>query len=675
MLVLKDLSLFLGGRALIDEVNWQMKPQERVALIGGNGAGKSTFMKVIAGLMEPDAGAILVPKGTSFGYLPQDGIHFRARTLYEEVVSAQQEVLQIEKQIKSLEAAMEIIQDENEQSQLMERYDVLSERFRYLGGYNLEAEVGKVLDGLGFLRADWERSCENFSGGWQMRIALARLLLQRPNWLLLDEPTNHLDLDARNWLEGYLKEYPSGILMVSHDRFFIDSLVRRCTEIYNGKLSDYEGNFSYYEVERERRYEAIEEKARRQAEEIEKIERFIDRFRYQASKASQVQSRVKQLEKIERIVLPPRPSKTMSFSFPKPPRSGREVLQITHATKHYGELCVLEDISVTVERGERLALVGVNGAGKSTLMRMMAGGEPFVGERQEGYQVKLSFFAQDQTQVLIPQHTVLQSLEEVAPYEMMPQLRTLLGCFLFQGDDVFKKISVLSGGEKSRVSLARMLMQPANLLLMDEPTNHLDMSSQQVLLQALKQYDGTIVFVSHDRFFIDQLATRIIEIKDRKTTSYLGNYEAYIEKKISLGLLEGETGVRFTTETTRSNEETNKPKAVASPTTTASKEPSGPREQRQQQYFETQQQRREFERKRRIVTDEISSIESALARKEERLAVLEVMMSESGFYEDFERSGPIIEEYDELKEEIAQAYALWEQLQETLETLDNGAAA
>ncbi|MCB9638297.1 MAG: ABC-F family ATP-binding cassette domain-containing protein [Myxococcales bacterium] len=672
MLVVKDLSLFLGGRALVDQLNWQMKPQERVALIGGNGAGKSTFMKVVAGLIEPDSGDILVPKGTSFGYLPQDGIHFRERSLYDEVVSAQQEVLRIERDLKELEAAMGTIQSDDDQSQLLERYDMLSERFRYLGGYNLESEVGRVLDGLGFTRADWERSCETFSGGWQMRIALARLLLQRPNWLLLDEPTNHLDLDARNWLEGYLKDYPSGILMVSHDRFFIDSLVRRCGEIYNGKITDYEGNFSYYEVERERRYEALEEKARRQAEEIEKIESFINRFRYQASKATQVQSRVKQLEKIERIELPPRPSRNMSFSFPKPPRSGKEVLQMQHATKHYDDLCVLEDVDVMVERGERVALVGVNGAGKSTLMRMMAGTEPFVGERQEGYQVKLSFFAQDQTQALNLQHTVLQSLEEVAPYEMMPQLRTLLGCFLFQGDDVFKKISVLSGGEKSRVALARMLMQPANLLLMDEPTNHLDMSSQQVLLQALKQYEGTVIFVSHDRFFIDQLATRVIEIQDRKTTSYLGNYEEYIQKKISLGLLEGETGVRFTTEAGKvGGDDLPKPRtAVASAST---KESSGPREQRQMQYYETQQVRREYERKRRGVMDEIASLESSLEKKEERLAELEEQMSDAGFYEDYERSAPIIAEYDELKEEIAQGYALWEELQVTLEEIEAGA--
>ena len=669
MLVVKDLSLFLGGRALLDRVNWQMKPQERVALIGGNGAGKSTLMKVLAGRMEADSGDILLPKETSFGYLPQDGITFKGQTLYKEVVSGLDELLRLEAEVKRIEEAMGATEDAEEQAQLLARYDTLTERFRHLGGYHIEAEVGRVLDGLGFKREDWEKPCESFSGGWQMRIALARLLLQRPNWLLLDEPTNHLDLDARNWLEQYLKSYPSAILMVSHDRHFIDTLVQRCTEIYNGRLTDYEGNFSYYEVERERRYEQLAEAARRQGEEIERIERFIERFRYQASKATQVQSRVKQLEKIERIELPPRPSKTMSFSFPQPPRSGREVIRLDHVTKNYGELCVLEDVDLMVERGERVALVGVNGAGKSTLMRILADREPFVGERQEGYQVKLSFFAQDQAHILTPTDTVLQSLESVAPYEMMPQLRTLLGCFLFQGDDVFKKISVLSGGEKSRVALARMLMQPANLLLLDEPTNHLDMTSQQVLLQALQRFEGTILFVSHDRFFIDQLATRIVEVNARKLTSYAGNYEAYIQRKIALGLLEGEDGVRWSTEAGSDAVQSGTLKSANKARSLSTQEDG--QSGRAGQYFQSQQQKRVEERKKRSLQQEITNLESALAMKEEQVAKMEVEMNDPGFYEDFERAEPYLAQYNQLKQEIVQGYARWEELQIALEELDH----
>ncbi|MEM1008132.1 MAG: ABC-F family ATP-binding cassette domain-containing protein, partial [Myxococcota bacterium] len=627
----------------------------------GNGAGKSTLLKVLADEQEIDQGALSVPRGTCFGYLPQEGISFKDTGLYDEVVSAQQEVLGLEEALETLQKALETAVDE-EQDALLHQYEMLSERFHHLGGYALEAEVGRVLDGLGFAREDWQKPCSAFSGGWQMRIALSKLLLQKPNWLLLDEPTNHLDLEARYWLEHYLKNYPAGILMVSHDRHFIDALAQRCAELLMGKVTDYPGNFSFYEVERERRYEALVEKARRQDEEIERLEKFIERFRYKASKASQVQSRVKQLEKMERVVLPPRPQKDISFAFPQPPRSGRDVLTMRSVHKSYGDLKVLQGVDFTLERGERVAIVGVNGAGKSTMMRIMSGQESFVGEREEGYQVQLSFFAQDQAKALDLQQTVLQSVEEEAPYEIMPKLRNLLGCFLFQGDDVFKKIAVLSGGEKSRVALLRMLMRPANLLLMDEPTNHLDMSSQQVLLQALRQYEGTVVLVSHDRYFLDQIATRVVEVKDGMAKSYLGNYTDYLQKKQAAGEVHADDGVRWTAATDKGND------VAAVKTATATSRPQG-KEHRKQQHFEREQKRREQEKKRRQYAKEVEALEAQLEQQEALADEISKQMSAAGFYEDYEKAEPIIQQYDTLKLKIASAYERWEELQELLESL------
>ena len=403
--------------------------------------------------------------------------------------------------------------------------------FRNRDGYAIEAQVGAVLDGLGFRKEDWTRRTEEFSGGWQMRLALAKLLLEKPNLLLLDEPTNHLDLEARNWLESYLSNYPFGYVLISHDRYFLDVTVSKVVELWNKRVNFYSGNYDKYLVQKAERKSQLEAAYRNQRERIEQLEAFINRFRYQATKAKQVQSRIKELEKIERIEIPPE-EHTIHFSFPQPKPSGRIVAEFKDVSKSYGSKHVFSGASFMVERGDRIALVGVNGAGKSTMIKLLAGAEPLTsGEYTLGHNVLPDYFAQDQYKELDPTARMLDDLSSAAPRAKMTELRTLLGCFLFSDDDVFKKIGVLSGGERNRYALARILLAPANFLLLDEPTNHLDMQAKDVLLQALDSYTGTVVFVSHDRYFIDKLATRIFEIEDGHVHVYPGNYEDYMWRK------------------------------------------------------------------------------------------------------------------------------------------------
>ena len=396
------------------------------------------------------------------------------------------------------------------------------------GRYTKEARVGTVIGGLAFPRADWDRPCEEFSGGWQMRIALAKLLLAKPNLLLLDEPTNHLDLEARNWLEDYLRSYPHAYIVVSHDRFFLDATVRKIVHLWNGRAHFFTGNYTKFEKQRDERISQIRAAYRNQRDRIEQLEAFINRFRYQATKAKQVQSRVKELERMDRIEIPPE-EKTIHFRFPQPPPSGRVVVELDGVAKAYGDNRVFEDVNLRVERGDRIALIGVNGAGKSTLIRILAGLEPLsAGTRKEGYRVGVVHFAQDQYRELDPEAVLLEDLVSHAPMMGESDLRSLLGCFLFTGDDVFKRIGVLSGGERNRYALARMLLQPSNLLLLDEPTNHLDLRAKDVLLRALMDFEGTIVFVSPDRYFIDRLSTKVFSVGGGEVEVYPGNYEEFL---------------------------------------------------------------------------------------------------------------------------------------------------
>ena len=523
-----------GSKVLFEDLNWVIGPEERVGLVGANGTGKSTLLKMLAGIEPPDYGSLSSAKNITTGYLPQDGMSLSGRTVLEECLSAFGPLLEIEKEMGTLTHRMAELDPKSEEyRQVTDRYHKIETEFQRCDGYSLEAQTSAVLNGLGFSRDDANRPTEEFSGGWQMRVALAKLLLSKPNVLLLDEPTNHLDLEARNWLEQYLHDYPGAFVLVSHDRYFLDVTINRILELWNKRAYFYTGNYDKYLTQKEDRRIQLESAYRNQKDRIDHLEAFINRFRYQATKAKQVQSRIKELDKIERIEIPP-DEKTIHFSFPQPPQSGRIVAEFSRVAKSYGEKHVFEDVSFTVNRGDRIALVGINGAGKSTLIKLFAGAEtPTSGEFRLGHNVQVDYFAQDQYKALDPNARLIDDLTAVAPTALSDQtrLRSLLGCFLFSDDEVFKRIGVLSGGERNRYALARMLLVPPNFLLLDEPTNHLDLRAKDVLLEALQQYHGTVVFVSHDRYFIDKLATRVFEIEHGVLQDYPGNYEDYLWQK------------------------------------------------------------------------------------------------------------------------------------------------
>jgi len=637
MLQLKNIEVDYSGRKIFSDVNWHIRPGSRIGLCGENGAGKSTLLKLLCGINISDKGDVIVAKGTTFGYLPQDGLHYEGVSLFEEVRSACADLLEMATEIEQLEAQISQSADDK----ALERYAHLQDLYSQRGGFTLEADIARVLHGLGFSEQDWQKPCEQFSGGWQMRIALARLLLQRPNLLLLDEPTNHLDLPARDWLEGYLSNYPFAVVLVSHDRYFMDQVVQRIVEVWNGEITEYPGNYTLYLKERDRRVAALRAEKQRQDEEIERIEAFINRFRYQANKASQVQSRIRQVEKIVRIKIPPQ-RKKIAFSFPQPSRGGKELLELVAAGQCYGDHQVLQGVDLTVTREERLALVGANGAGKSTLMRMLAGIEqPSEGERKEGHNLELAYFAQDQAATLKQSNTVLEEITDKSPVDMVPRLRDVLGTFLFSGDDVHKRVSVLSGGERNRLALAILLLRPANLMLLDEPTNHLDLQSKDVLLQALHNYSGTLVFVSHDRYFVDQLATRVIDVEGGHITSHYGNYADFLQTKQAEGVNQhGENRV----------EHTAKANSVGD---------NGDKDQRKKDHAK----RKEDQRQCRKLQKQLKQLEADIEKQEQENGDLELQLADPALYQDHEQFNIKSQHHAELASELEKLYQQWEQLQ------------
>src|SRR5579862_6557552 len=535
MLSLQNAGKRFGPRVLFLEASWLIRAREKTALVGANGTGKSTLMKVLAGLETLDYGDLQQTKGMSIGYLPQEGLRLTGRTVFDECLTVFDELREMEREVERLSAQMADLDHASaEYESVAERYSLLQERFHSLDGYALDAQVGTVLTGLGFGKEDWGRQTDEFSGGWQMRIALAKLLLAKPNLLLLDEPTNHLDLETRNWLEEYLRTYPFGYILISHDRYFLDVTIDRTVEIWNKRLAIYQGNYTKYLSQKDERRAQLMGAWRNQRIQIEHLEAFINRFRAQATKAKQVQSRIKELEKIERIEIPEE-EPVIHFKFPQPPPSGRMVAEAEGLGKSYGEKRVFSNARFSIERGDRVALVGVNGAGKSTLIRLLTGEEPPTeGTVRLGHNVVGEYFAQDQYKVLDPDARMLDDISRAALKVPESELRSLLACFLFSGDDVFKKLGVLSGGERNRFALARILVSPSNFLLLDEPTNHLDMRAKDVLLDAIAAFSGTVIFVSHDRYFIDRLATRVIEVENGTVASYEGNYEDYLRRKEAL---------------------------------------------------------------------------------------------------------------------------------------------
>jgi len=654
MLQIKRLGKAYRGEWLFRSLDFQINGNDRIGLVGDNGTGKSTLMKMLAGLLQADEGETTGSKDLTFGYLPQDGLFVRGRALLEETLTVFESLKAMEAEIRRLEDEMAgNCPDAPEYEKKMERYSLLTQQFQLKEGWSVEARAGAVLQGLGFTKGDMRRPCEDFSGGWQMRIALAKLLLQQPNLLLLDEPTNHLDLEARNWLEGYLQSYPHAVMLVSHDRFFLDASVNRIIEIRNHSIHFYHGNYAAFTRQREERIAQLAAAYEAQQKEIARIKAFADRFRYKATKAAQVQSRLKELERMELVEIPPE-AKPIHLKFPEGPRTGRTVLELSSVSAGYGETPVFRDLNFILEKGERVALVGPNGAGKSTLMKILAGRLPlFSGERKEGNNVVVSYFSQDQEELLSSTKTVWDEVYSVAPGYIVPQLRTMLGCFLFSGDAIEKPVSVLSGGERSRLVLCKLLFSPANCLLLDEPTNHLDIKSKDILMDALGDYGGTLVFVSHDRYFLDGLATKVLEIGNETAVVHLGDYEDYLFKKVEL-----EKAAAFAAETVASRNG-----AVAHPTSlkTAPQDEAGKKGEVRKKKVNPY--------KIKQLTDRIEKLEGSIQLHETRIAVLNQMLSSEELYRDHQLFRTTMDEHDRLEKDLGVCMAEWERLNSDLEAL------
>ena len=645
MIQLQQLHKQFADRVLLDHVTWQVGDRDRVGLCGPNGAGKTTLLRMLAGLDEADEGQIVRPNALTIGYLPQDGLTHSGRPVVEEASLALKPLLDMKAEMHTLEhrLADQTVPTE-EHDAILHRYSELEERFRMEDGYHLDLKVANVLRGLGFASEDFEKLSDHLSGGWQMRLALAKLLLGQPGLLLLDEPTNHLDLEARNWLEAYLSSYPHSVILVSHDRYFLDAVVTRITDLSLRTLTDYHCNYSQYLVQRDARLDRLREAKKRQDEEIARVQEFIDRFRYKATKAAQVQSRIKMLDKIERIDVPPE-RKRIHFQFPAAPKSGRMVFELKGARKAYGPKVVLDSVDLHIERGDRIALVGHNGAGKSTLMRLLSAEEPpDRGTRAQGHQVVTQYFAQDEATRLDPSLTAYETLASGSPDSMVPAIRNILGGFLFSGDDVYKRVTVLSGGERTRLAVARMLLQPSNTLLLDEPTNHLDLDSKEVLLDALADYGGTLVFVSHDRYFVERLATRIVEVVDGKATLYPGTYAEFLWAK--------ENGPPIA----RAD--------AARPSQKKAVEKPAPRTEisyvtRKREAAERKRRERAF----KALSTRINELEARIAECEKSIKRLEAAMAEPSFYERREQAQPMIDEHQTLMWQVGDLLSQWEMLQ------------
>jgi ATP-binding cassette subfamily F protein 3 len=632
---LEGVAKAYAGQGLFRDLDWRIAPGERIGLVGPNGAGKTTLCRILAGLEEPDAGRVSRARGATVGYLPQEVAGSVGRSVLVEALSGFAEVWQLEREMEEVAASLAALPSPT----LTAHYGELQHRFEAAGGYRLEAEGRAVLSGLGFASADLHRPLTEFSGGWRMRAALARLLLLKPTLLLLDEPTNHLDLPSLAWLEDFLAGYDGTVVVVSHDRYFLNRMVSSIAELGPEGLALYPGIYDDFLVEREAGRELREARARNQAKRIAEVERFIERFRSKATKARQVQSRIKMLERLERIELGPR-ARRIHFTFPAPPRTGRLVASLRGVHKAYGGTVVYAGVDVDVERGERVALVGANGAGKSTMLRMLAGVLPFErGERTLGAHVTVHYYAQHQLDALAPERTVLEELAAAAPEAGHTRLRTVLGSFLFSGDSADKKVAVLSGGEKARVALAKMLIRPAALLCLDEPTNHLDLASREVLEDALAAFAGTIVLISHDRYFINRIATRVVAIADGRLTSYLGDYDDYLAAQAREGADRGRA------------------------TSAAPARPAPPPERDGRRGGKPRVSREVREIRRRL-----EEVEGQIHALEARLDQLGRALADPALYADGERARAVALERKSAEERVAWLLREWEALSEALTT-------
>jgi ATP-binding cassette subfamily F protein 3 len=656
MLTLTRIRKAYGGRVLFDGVSVHVGARERVALVGPNGAGKTTLFEIIAGRLSPDDGDVLVQKGIVVGYLPQEIIELKGRTILQEVLSVSAAVNGIEHRMTVLQAEMAEASD-NELEPLLAEYGELQHRFEALGGYNIESRAREILSGLGFRPEALDRPTDHLSGGWLMRVSLAKLLLQNPDLLLLDEPTNHLDLESVVWLEGFLAGYPGSVLLISHDREFMNHLVSRVIEVDQGQLIAYPGNYDEYLEAREAAKELLMASYANQQKRIQEVQLFVERFRYKATKARQVQSRVKMLDKMDRIKIPPA-RKKIRFGFPQPPRSGREVVELNGVRKSYPGRVIYDRLDLTVTRGQRVALVGPNGAGKSTLLKMLAGVlHPDGGTITYGQNVTIAYYAQHQLESLDPKATVLEEITAAAPDQDIPFLRGILGAFLFSGDEVKKRVGVLSGGEKSRLALARMLVRPANFLLLDEPTNHLDIPSRDVLEEALLEYTGTMCFITHDRHFIQAVANTVLEVSGGTATAYPDGYEYYLDKKAA------QTAAAVTGATNG---------LAPSPAPASTGPEVGPTraagKSREQRRREADERTRRSAQTKPLKT-RLDLLERELGEQGRELEQLTSLLGEPDFYQDKRRFFEAMERHAHLQKSIDRLTSEWGELQERYDTL------
>ena len=646
-----QVSLAFGDRDILKNVTINLQTGSKVALTGANGAGKSTLIKVLAGLVPPDSGSRAVQKECRIAYLPQSGLTHHGCTLREEADKAFDFGYEMQRRIDEIGSQLE--KGEGNTDALVIQQSELIQKLEDSGWHRRDVAAESVLLGLGFSRSDFERDTAEFSGGWQMRIALAKALMQGPDILLLDEPTNYLDIEARSWLEQFLQNFKGGFLLVSHDRYFLDVTINEVYELFNGDLKRYPGNFSHYEKVREVELKTLIAAYEQQQEEINKLEDFIRRFGYKATKAAQAQEYMKKLEKMERIEIP-ESLKKIHFSFPPAPHSGRLVMRLKDITKSYdGKFNVLDKLELTLENGERLVVAGRNGAGKSTLLRIIAGQDSsFTGEVVPGAGVQIGYFSQDNAETIRGKETILDYLEARAPLELIPKLRDMLGAFLFRGDDVYKSLDVLSGGEKSRIALLQLLLSPVNLLVLDEPTNHLDIHSKDVLLTALRDFGGTVIFVSHDRGFIEQLATRVLELKPGQFKNYPGNYEFYMEQLAKLETQEGGECL---------------PPASAGKPSSAAPSPKGdtPLKSPADAALSWEEQKR-LDAERRKIEKEVARLEAKITELEEKKSELENKLADPAVYSNGEKAKAVQREINELAAQIDETTLAWEAAAEKL---------
>jgi len=655
MITLNHVQKQFGSKVIFKDCSLQIGVRDRLGLIGPNGSGKTTLFRMILGEESVDEGEILIAKGVKIGYLPQEVISFKGNTVLDEVLKSLIRITSLQDKMKILEEELSSIEDPKKQERLANEYGKLQERYTLLGGYGLEAEAKRILQGLGFKERDFDRFTDELSGGWLMRIALAKILLQSPDLLLLDEPTNHLDLESLIWLEEFLVNYPGAMIIVSHDRVFLNHLIDRIAEIEGQKIDLYYGDYDHYLEEKEARIQILEATYKTQQRKIEQTERFIERFRAKNTKSSQVQSRIKMLEKIERIELPEK-KKEIRFRFPAPTRSGHKVVEVKNLHKSYGEAVVYQGIDLNLYRGDNVALVGPNGAGKSTLLKILAGVLDFEeGEVILGKDVTRAYFAQHQFDILRPENTVFEELLSVATDESQTELRTILGTFLFSGDDIEKKVSVLSGGEKSRLILAKMLLKPANFLLFDEPTSHLDIPSRNVLEMALKQFQGTICLITHDRHLINQIANKVIDIDQGTPHLYPGNYDYYLYKKQQIPLEETTQEVK------------NEVKVKVEEKEKSGKEKSKymAKEERRKRAQEMDQ----FKRQLSSLEKRFQEVEKSLHDATQKLDQLNQKLSNPNLYLNQQETYETVQTHKQVKEQVKELTHLWEFLAMELEEL------